>query len=271
VSGLVGWLSSGLIGRLIVGLIGCYIVLLLPATGYIVSVLLLSLLIWLIGGFQVDSKEASTSREGITLVETMSWNWMNFGSELIPGLALGGLAGMGVGTLSSLGSWLFHGLTGGLIGGISSGLVGRLFGGLLGGLGWGLWAGLEGGFTYSTKVDKASPNQGINLSRKNSLFVFLIASLATGLSSGLIFGMLSGWSMGLTAGLIFGLIGGLLAGLRKGGSAVVKHYLLRLILWINGYTMQLCRVSRSLCQADSAAESRRRLHLRPPGATKIFC
>jgi hypothetical protein len=38
--------------------------------------------------------------------------------------------------------------------------------------------------------------------------------------------------VGLNAGLIFGLI----AGLNRGGSAVIKHYALRLTLWLNGYT-----------------------------------
>ena len=33
-----------------------------------------------------------------------------------------------------------------------------------------------------------------------------------------------------------GLSAGLLAGLERGGSAVIKHYALRLILWLNGYT-----------------------------------
>jgi hypothetical protein len=38
--------------------------------------------------------------------------------------------------------------------------------------------------------------------------------------------------MGLGLGLIFGLI----AGLNRGCSAVIKHYALRLILWLNGST-----------------------------------
>jgi hypothetical protein len=32
------------------------------------------------------------------------------------------------------------------------------------------------------------------------------------------------------------LSGGLIVGLDRGGSAVIKHYALRLILWLNGYT-----------------------------------
>jgi hypothetical protein len=41
---------------------------------------------------------------------------------------------------------------------------------------------------------------------------------------------------GLIFGLSIGLIVGLIVGLNRGGSAVVKHYALRLILWLNGYT-----------------------------------
>jgi hypothetical protein len=40
----------------------------------------------------------------------------------------------------------------------------------------------------------------------------------------------------LATGLAYGLLGGLIGGLNRGGSAVIKHYALRLILWLNGYT-----------------------------------
>jgi hypothetical protein len=32
------------------------------------------------------------------------------------------------------------------------------------------------------------------------------------------------------------LVGGLIVGLNRGGSAVIKHYALRLTLWLKGYT-----------------------------------
>ena len=60
---------------------------------------------------------------------------------------------------------------------------------------------------------------------------------------GELIGKLGGLSVGLVAlilGLTFGpscgLILGLSVGLNRGGSAVVKHYALRLTLWLNGYT-----------------------------------
>jgi hypothetical protein len=114
------------------------------------------------------------------------------------------------------------GLIFGLIFALSSGLIFGLIFGLILGLIFVLVSGLIGGFTDRIKVDKASPNQGIKLSRKNSLVVF-VTWLTVGLIRGLIFGLIGG--------VIFGLI----AGLNRGGSAVIKHYALRLTLWRNGY------------------------------------
>jgi hypothetical protein len=50
------------------------------------------------------------------------------------------------------------------------------------------------------------------------------------------YGTLVALSLGLIFGMGVGLIFGLIAGLNRGGSAVIKHYALRLTLWLNGYT-----------------------------------
>jgi len=95
------------------------------------------------------------------------------------------------------------------------------------------------------KAGKAFPNQGIKLSLKNSLFVLVVIWLAFALFGGSI-----GWSIGLLAqkgaaftsavglivGVILGPICGLIVALNRGGSVVIKHYALRLILWLNGFT-----------------------------------
>ncbi len=60
-------------------------------------------------------------------------------------------------------------------------------------------------------MGKAFPNQGIKLSARNSL---------TAHSS-----LPCRWALG-----------GLIVGLNRGGAAVIKHYALRLILWLNDYT-----------------------------------
>jgi eukaryotic-like serine/threonine-protein kinase len=108
--------------------------------------------------------------------------------------------------------------------------------GLIGALSFGLVSGLVGGLTDIVKVGKPSPNQGIKLSRNNSLAAFLVTLLVTGLTSGLMVGLIGGLPIGLTVGLSFGLFAALTVGLNRGGSAVIKHYALRLTLWLNGYT-----------------------------------
>src|SRR5271165_5714789 len=132
------------------------------------------------------------------------------------------------------------GLIVGLIVGLSVGVIFGLFGRLV--------TGLVGGFTDRVKVDKASPNQGIKLSLRNSLAAVLVSWLTVGLTVG-IFGLLLRVAVGLNStmnyeigffllifGLIVALIFGLIVGLNRGGSTVIKHYALRLILWLNGYT-----------------------------------
>jgi hypothetical protein len=96
--------------------------------------------------------------------------------------------------------------------------------------------GLIGALPGSEKRAKKAPNQGIRLSRNSSLAVFLFTFLSVELIGGVI-GELSKKDciLGLRYGLIGGLIFGLIAALNRGGSAVIKHYALRLILWLKGY------------------------------------
>jgi DNA polymerase III delta prime subunit len=157
----------------------------------------------------------------IALVETISWNWNQFWRRMIPGSIVGLIGGFVFGLLFRLKDALTEGLSLGLI--------------------CGLVTGLTGGFISSVKSDKASPNQGIDLSRNNFSTVLFVTWLVFGLTGGftpalraliLPQGLKAGLSLGLSLGLSFGLI----AGLTRGGSAVIKHYALRLILWINGCT-----------------------------------
>ena len=60
--------------------------------------------------------------------------------------------------------------------------------------------------------------------------------LGIGLSIGLTVRLIEGLSRGLIVGLISGLVAGLHGGLNRGGSDVIMHYALRLILWRSGYT-----------------------------------
>jgi hypothetical protein len=68
-------------------------------------------------------------------------------------------------------------------------------------------------------VRKGSPNQGIKLSLRNSLVIFMITSLV-------------GWALSRDS---FMLIFGLMIALSTGGSAAMQHYALRLTVWRKGY------------------------------------
>ena len=78
---------------------------------------------------------------------------------------------------------------------------------------------------------------------KNSLAVVLVTLLSVVPIGGFIGWLIGigklikeGPYFGLIAGIVVAPIVGLIAGLNRGGSAVIKHYALRLILWLGGYT-----------------------------------
>jgi hypothetical protein len=135
--------------------------------------------------------------------------------------------GLILGAFLVLNSWVTDGVIGQLILALSFGLIAGLVGGLFG--------GYIGGITDSIKLDKAYSNQGIILSLKNSLAVLLVTCLAITATGGLIGWRSFGLMAGLIYGLFYGLILGLITGLNRGGSAVIKHYALRLTLWRSGY------------------------------------
>ena len=219
-SGLIAGLSTGLIIGLISRLLG----------GGLLSVTLtIGLIVGPIAGAIGGLGLRSLNR--ITLVETLSWKWGQFWKRTIPGSIVGLIAGLIVmpgfrqilGLDFDLRYMLIPGLIGGLIGGLISGLI--------------------AGFTDRVKVDKAHPNQGINLSKKNSLAVVLVTLLSVVPIGGFIGWLIGigklikeGPYFGIIAGIVVAPIVGLIAGLNRGGSAVIKHYALRLILWLGGYT-----------------------------------
>jgi hypothetical protein len=160
----------------------------------------------------------------ISLVEVMSWSWKQFWKNVPSGLKGGLIAG------------LIAGLSVGLSVGLSKGLIAGLVLGLIVGLSFGLIRGLLGGLTVKVKEEKALPNEGIKLSGKNGTIAAVIGCVI--FTS--IFGLFTGLSAGLRVGLIYGLsLGpffGLPLGLNRGWSAAVKHYSLRLTLWLCRYT-----------------------------------
>jgi eukaryotic-like serine/threonine-protein kinase len=179
----------------------------------------------------------------IALAETISWKWNRFWKGMTPRSILDVTSGSFlqsgknqhfffylVQSVVVLSLWLTIGMCAGMA--VWRWYGHGLIGGLIGLMSYGLFYGFIGGFTDRVKAGKASPNQGNKLSLKNSLTPFLITCLTFGLITGLI----SGPSFGLSFGLIGGPLIGFLVGLNRGGSAVIKHYALRLILWLNGYT-----------------------------------
>ena len=98
---------------------------------------------------------------------------------------------------------------------------------------------------------------------RNALISFLIGGLIVGLVAGLAFGVGSGnFMVGLTLGLVAALVAGLVLLFLNGGFAYLKHYVLRLLLWCDGYAP--LNYIRFL---DYAAE---RVFLRKVGGGYIF-
>jgi hypothetical protein len=254
--GLLGGLNVGLRAGLIVGLsilfgvgLGCWSEspskngIMSGSIGGLMYGLFVGLTSGLLGGLGVGSLNR------IAPVETISWNWNKFWKRTISGLRPGliggqlvGLVGMLKGMIEGLSAILINGLSVRLLVGLSVGpifglivvlpIFGLLFGlcGLMVGLLGGVISGVVGGPTYTVKAGKVSPNQGIKLSLKNALVV--------------------SWSGALTWGF------GLIFGLHRGGSAVIKHYALRLILWRSGYIpLNFNQFPRPMLQADSVEES----------------
>jgi hypothetical protein len=145
---------------------------------------------------------------------------------------------------------LIFGLIGGLIGGLALGLVGGLDRITPAeALRWSWrearskWVlGLVFGLTTDLIETRTIPNEGIRRSLRNALISFLL------------FGLL----FRLVGGLVFGLVSGLI----NGGSAYLKHHILRFLLWRND-----CAPWNYIRFLDYAAE---RVFLRKVGGGYIF-
>jgi hypothetical protein len=246
-SPLKNGLNSALIGGLIAAASACWLTAGWLSVGLNVGLdfgskvgWIFGMAVWLIGGAICGLGVSSLNH--ITLVEAISWKWNQFWKRTIPGLIVGLSFGSAIGYIVAL--WSGVSDTSALS--VAFLVLRPVFG-----LALGLVSGLVGGFTDRVKVDKASPNQGINLSLKNSLVVMLVIGPIVGLVAivavlniplatdpGLPLAARLGVRMvgGLGVQLSVGLIAGLIAGLNRGGSAVIKHYALRLILWRKGHT-----------------------------------
>jgi hypothetical protein len=257
---LYGQLVRGLLAALICGLLGGLPIALLftlfgPSLGALIGGLsegtMLGVLLVVVGLlvgviYRRVGSLAPESLSDIHPVETMRWSWNQFREMTVLhsmyglrrglriGLICGLIGGLLVGLIYGLGEGLLGRLLGGLIGTLLGGLIGSVFNGLFSGLIYALFIGC--GFTNTVKASNATPNAGIKLSWRNSLTAFLIIFLTVGPLAGSMSGLFGGWVCGVHCGLISGLFVGLIGGSQQGGSAVIKHYSLRLILWLNGKT-----------------------------------
>lgn len=192
------------------------------------------------------------SRQKIETVESLKWSWKNVKMGLILGL-IGGLiwgpifgliAGLIVGLIGGLTGWLIVGLTGGLIFGLTGGLIVGLILGLIFGP---IWGAFVSGLSYADVKERIVPNQGIGQSIRNSVIVLLaviigllpIAALLASLF------VVLGTNVGLDSTIVKVLVGApflavaflgfFFAFIEYGGLAVIKHFILRFILYRNGY------------------------------------
>lgn len=144
-------------------------------------------------------------------------------------------------SLKKSSSGLIFGLIFGLISGLARdvGLINRLSFGLIYGLIFGLIFGLISGICGQEIENKTLPNQGIRQSVINTVIIsavtFLIAIL-------LIFVLAKGMGENTNVGLVLifslaplGLFLGLLIAIPRSGTPAIKHFVLRIILWSNGY------------------------------------
>jgi eukaryotic-like serine/threonine-protein kinase len=221
-NGVVCGLIGGIVGGLNYVLMGVGIIDALSRG------LCLGLAVGVIGGLGVGSLNK------IILVESITWEWSQFWKKTVPGLILG----LCIATPFGLAYGVNYG---------QSGLPRALIFGLGCLLICATATGVVGGFTDRVKVGKVTPNQGIRLSRQHSFVAFFV----TGVIYGLIFALVYGFVYHRIFGIIdeknqmvllavwtslLGSVVALCVGLNRGGSAVIKHYALRLILWLNGYT-----------------------------------
>jgi eukaryotic-like serine/threonine-protein kinase len=163
----------------------------------------------------------------IQIFETLSWSSSKSIQGTIIGVIIGAVFGLSIWLAVGQPFGLRFGLAFTLAFGLASGLVASLLSGLTGG---------------EANV-RVTPNQGIWQSGKNAggigLFVGMIVGLLVGLASGwtwgLAFGATNGVRVGLVTGLTIGLAFGLGTALFFGGLTFVQHFVLRFILYKNGY------------------------------------
>jgi len=170
----------------------------------------------------------------IRTVEALSWHWKKAahygGLAFFAGLILGILAELAyrVSFGISISGWVGWWLGTSILVGTAAGISGSIFGGL----------------QSSIIKTKTHPNQGIRLSFRNGVYAGSIVLVIIGLLSGLLGNYFGSLIEGLSGGVILwpgggfwgstlsGLAGGLLVAFWYGWFDILKHYTLRIILYL---------------------------------------
>ncbi len=180
----------------------------------------------------------------INTIEKIHWSWNSFFKSIISGTSKGFRISFRYSWLPAIifGIALLNhedGFLAGIISGFFTAIAIGLFLGFLGGI----FMAFTGGFVDSVLDNKIVPNQGIILSLKNSLLTFfkiLVFFISIYFFLNLMSSDSKDWvESGLTGvlhGLFMGLIFGLIALLNRGLSATIKHYALRLTLYLTEKT-----------------------------------
>lgn len=179
-----------------------------------VSVLLIpiGIIFWLIFGI-----------EQIKPVESLKWSWKSATNNLMRGVIFGAALGLIIkifyNAIFSKSHWMIFAPN------VIHLQLSSLLRGVVFGLSIGLIIGLIRGLTSPCIETITVPNQGIWQSAKNAVVFGLIGFLGLGLAAAILHWRILFWG-------IFGLSFGLASG---GGEACIKHFILRVILYINGY------------------------------------
>ncbi|MDJ0737493.1 MAG: NACHT domain-containing protein [Nostocaceae cyanobacterium] len=170
--------------------------------------------------------------DNIETIESLKFSLKKTFYGLIIGLITGLIYGVSIGVTTGL-NYDYEGITVLIIA-----LIIGLISGLIGGFILGLIFGISG----ADFENKKFPNQGIHQSIINT---FLLSFLGCIFATLLVFGYLIGYLIilnininineALVGSLVLGLLFGVLIGIIRCGTPAIKHFVLRVILWFNGY------------------------------------
>jgi hypothetical protein len=199
------WLSFGLFGALSVGL-GTVM-----AVGWNDVALIIALVSGLLGGFFLAA--GWKNLKGIDPVEIFKWDWKKIKGNLQVKEQIGRFSVQRM-VFIPLFLLTFSIIAENMIIGLMMTVVTFVL----------------GGGRYQQEIeDRVSPNQGIKNSAKNALMFGPFIGIPLTLLVGLVFGLELDNMLGIGLGAV------LFLGFMFGGEAVIKHYLLRLMLYLNGY------------------------------------